>query len=132
MFFLQLLHYFLKVIISSCDEICIHLLNSILHLRIKVFEDRNFLAINISFLLCFLILAEGGEKSSTLSQVDCRDGLRKIIGRKEGIFGCQSDFVSKKIVPIRSLRITLTSSPPSPIKNLPKSQGGYAPPPLIL
>ncbi|KAL6281060.1 hypothetical protein ACE6H2_017941 [Prunus campanulata] len=75
--------------------------------------------------------AEGGEKS-TLSQVDCRDGLRKIIGRKEGSFGCQSDFVSKKIVPIRSLRITLTSSPPSPIKNLPKSQGGYAPPPLVI
>lgn len=77
-------------------------------------------------------VGEGAEKS-TLSSVDCRSGLRKIIWRKEGSFGCLSKIVSKKTVPIRrSLRKIVTSSPPSPLKNPNKSQGGYAPPPLIV
>ncbi|KAL6281057.1 hypothetical protein ACE6H2_017938 [Prunus campanulata] len=76
------------------------------------------------------LLRHGGEKS--LSHIDCRDGMRKIIGRKGGSFGCQSDFVSKNTVPIRSLRIIVTTSPPSPTKNLRKSQGATAPPPLII
>ncbi|CAL9030991.1 unnamed protein product [Prunus brigantina] len=78
----------------------------------------------------FTLLPHGGEKS--LSHIDCRDGMRKIIGRKGGSFGCQSDIVSKNTVPIRSLRIIITTSPPSPTKNLRKSQGATAPPPLII
>ncbi|KAM1080718.1 hypothetical protein ACFX1X_015596 [Malus domestica] len=78
-----------------------------------------------------VVLLHGAEKSS-LSSDDCRGGWRKIIWRKEGSFGCLSKIVSKKTVPIRrSLRKIVTSSRPSPLKNPHKSQGGYAPPPLI-
>lgn len=67
-------------------------------------------------------MAQGNEKN-TLSGVECGDDLTKIIGRKEGEFGCQSEIVSNKIVPVRrSLRLILKSSPPSPIKNARKSQ----------
>ncbi|KAK9926827.1 hypothetical protein M0R45_024036 [Rubus argutus] len=74
--------------------------------------------------------AESGEKSLWL--VDRRDGLRKIIGRKEGNFGFQNAIVSKKIVPTRSLRIMATSkAPPSPVKNKATSQQAAAPPSSI-
>lgn len=76
-------------------------------------------------------VGEGAEKGALLS-VDCRGGLRKIIWRKEGSFGCLTKIVSKKTVPIRrSLRKIVTSSPPPPLKNPHLSHGGYAPPPLI-
>ncbi|CAN6585409.1 hypothetical protein C1H46_038183 [Malus baccata] len=67
-------------------------------------------------------LPHGNEKN-TLPGVECGDDLMKIIGRKEGKFGCQGEIVSNKIVPVRrSLRLILKSSPPSPIKNAQKSQ----------
>ncbi|RXH77683.1 hypothetical protein DVH24_039654 [Malus domestica] len=69
-------------------------------------------------------LPHGNEKN-TLSHVGCGDGLTKIIGRKEVKCGYQSEIVSNKVVPVRrSLRLILTLSPPSPIKNAPKSQTG--------
>ncbi|PRQ17239.1 hypothetical protein RchiOBHm_Chr7g0192821 [Rosa chinensis] len=72
--------------------------------------------------------AEDGEKS--LWHVDCRHGLMKILGRKEGYFGGQNGFVSKKIVPTRSLRVMVTSkAPPSPVKNKATSQHVTAAPP---
>jgi hypothetical protein len=82
----------------------------------------------LTFSVCCDFSAESGEKSLWL--VDRRDGLRKIIGRKEGNFGFQNAIVSKKIVPTRSLRIMATSkAPPSPVKNKATSQQAAAAPP---
>jgi hypothetical protein len=84
----------------------------------------------LTFSVCCIFSAESGEKSLWL--VDRRDGLRKIIGRKEGNFGFQNAIVSKKIVPTRSLRIMATSkAPPSPVKNKATSQQAAAPPSSI-
>ncbi|KAL6180275.1 hypothetical protein ACLB2K_046939 [Fragaria x ananassa] len=72
--------------------------------------------------------AEDGEKS--IWHVDCRHGLMKIHGRKQGSFGCQNGMINKKIVPTRSLRVMVTSrAPPSPVKNKATSQHVSAAPP---
>lgn len=76
------------------------------------------------------MMTEGDEKSSW--HVDCRHGLMKTLGRKEGNnFGCQSVIVSQKIAPTRSLRVvTSISPPPPPTKNKAASQVASVSPPV--
>lgn len=82
----------------------------------------------VNITVIFLLLAEDGEKS--VWHVDCRHGLMKIHGRKQGSFGCQNGIVKKEIVPTRSLRVMVTSrAPPSPVKNKATSQHVAAVPP---
>ncbi|KAM5571949.1 hypothetical protein ABKV19_012165 [Rosa sericea] len=67
------------------------------------------------------VFSDGGERS--LWHIDCRDGLKKRTGRREGNFGCQGDIAS-------SLRTTL-SPPPPPFKSKAGSQRDAAPPPSV-
>ncbi|KAM5558853.1 hypothetical protein ABKV19_020498 [Rosa sericea] len=74
------------------------------------------------------LVPHGDEKSSW--HVDCIHGLTRILGRKEGNFGCQNVIVSKKIVPTRSLKVTSKSPPPPPTKNTATSLGATVSPPV--